>query len=324
MDFALSTHWNAGRHAHGEAVIEEILELGFRQVELGYDLRSDQAPGIRKWVAQGAIQVVSVHAPCPIPLGALRGHPELATLCEPDAQRRALARDYLERTIAFAAEIGADRVVAHAGRLDMVHRTPELIALHAAGAGFSPKAERLRDKLQARRERLVAPYLERLAAGIEALLPRLQAMGVRLAFENLPSWEAIPTELETSQLLERFPDPHFGAWYDMGHGQIRHTLFLINQRRWLARWQDRVLGWHVHDVAFPAEDHQMPPGGLVDFSGLKVYAQTPGPKVIEAAPGTPADAVRAARVWLQETWGATKQEGAEPPAAPDSAHKELI
>jgi hypothetical protein len=35
MIIALSTRWNASRHASGESMADEILEAGFDHVELG-------------------------------------------------------------------------------------------------------------------------------------------------------------------------------------------------------------------------------------------------------------------------------------------------
>ena len=75
MEIALTTRWNAGRHRDGQALVEEILGLGFRRIELGYDTRADLLPGIRQMVDTRAVRVDSLHNFCPIPLGAPRGHP---------------------------------------------------------------------------------------------------------------------------------------------------------------------------------------------------------------------------------------------------------
>ena len=48
MQLSVSTHWNTFRHATGESMIEEILELGVDAVELGYDLRIDMVAGVKK------------------------------------------------------------------------------------------------------------------------------------------------------------------------------------------------------------------------------------------------------------------------------------
>ena len=58
MEFALSTHWNAARHARGEDLIEEILGLGFTHVELGYDLRMELVEGVKAMVARQAVKTI--------------------------------------------------------------------------------------------------------------------------------------------------------------------------------------------------------------------------------------------------------------------------
>ena len=44
MRFNLSTRWNAHRHTDGEAMLTEILDLGFDGAELGYNLTRDLLP----------------------------------------------------------------------------------------------------------------------------------------------------------------------------------------------------------------------------------------------------------------------------------------
>ena len=115
MDFALTTRWNASRHASGEAMIEEILALGIHHLELGYDTRVDLLPGIEKMHAEGAVVINSVHNYCPVPMGAPRGHPELWTFCDLDRRNHELAVHHTLRSMEFAAEIGARIVVIHSG-----------------------------------------------------------------------------------------------------------------------------------------------------------------------------------------------------------------
>ena len=54
--FAISTHWNASRHKTGEGIVDEILELGIRRLELGYDLRSQHR--LLGVAAPGAVHII--------------------------------------------------------------------------------------------------------------------------------------------------------------------------------------------------------------------------------------------------------------------------
>jgi sugar phosphate isomerase/epimerase len=305
MDFALSTHWNAARHAHGEALIEEILGLGFTRVELGYDLRMELVPGVKAMVAQGAIKVDSLHNICPVPLGAARGHPEIYTLASPEPRERQQAVHYTGQTLRFAAEVGAQVVVTHAGNVEMTHYSHDLFDLALAGQSYTPRFEKLKLKLLEQREKHVARQLEFLYQGLEQMIPVIQETGVKLAIENLPTWEAIPTELELEGLFRRFGDEHIRYWHDLGHGQIRQNLGFINHERWLERLQPHLAGMHIHDVAPPATDHVMPPHGQIDFNRFQRFGISDILRVIEPSSRTPAAEVTEGLAFLKACWGKT-------------------
>ena len=303
MIFALSTHWNASRHSDGEAMIQEILDMGIDHVELGYDTRIDLVPGIKTMVDQGAVKINSVHNFCPVPIGAPQGHPELFTLASSDRRIRESAVEHIGRTIAFAAEVGAKAVVTHAGNVEMKHFTLDLLHYVAANQQFQPKAEKLKLKLQLTREKKVHKQLPFLREGIEKLLPLMEQHQVFLALENLPTWEAIPTEAEMMDLLRDYGNSRLRYWHDLGHGQIRENMGMINQERWLEKLQPFLIGMHVHDVMPPGEDHVMPPHGHIDFSRFKTIGASDIIRVIEPRPNTPREAIVEAHTFLKEAWG---------------------
>ncbi|MDA0577805.1 MAG: sugar phosphate isomerase/epimerase [Verrucomicrobia bacterium] len=318
--FAISTHWNARHHTEGERVIEEILETtGLTHVELGYDLTLDLVPGIKKMVADGAVRVNSVHNFCPVPMGAPQGHPELFVLASPDPRVREGAVRHTTATIQFAAEIGARVVVCHAGNVEMRAYTRKLIRLAEEGKQYSPRFERTKTKLLLKRDQKVPPYLDHLEAGIAALLPELERTGIALAFENLPTWEAIPTEMEIQTICQKVNSPHIRHWHDLGHGQIRQNLGLTSQKHWISKLSPWLAGFHVHDVAPPAHDHLMPPDGQIDFAALAPVIPPQALKVLEPAPGTPPERIRAAIAVLNTAWASVGDTDKPPPATPVTA-----
>ena len=115
MKIALSTNWCNSRLEDGGAIVDEALSLGFDALELGFRTTELQAAGIKARL--GEMPVGSVHAFCPVPISAPSGHPELFTLASFDAGARALARAHVAKNVRFAAEVGADAVVLHAGRV---------------------------------------------------------------------------------------------------------------------------------------------------------------------------------------------------------------
>ncbi len=302
IPLSLSTRWNAGRHQSGQALIEEILELGLGIVELGYDLRAELIPGVKAMVASGAVRVDSVHNFCPVPIGAPRPHPELYTPASPDRREREYAVTHISRTLRFAAEVGARVVVCHSGNVDVPKLSFELTRLAAHGEQFSAAYENLKLKAQLARDKKAPRQIGHLTESLQQLLPVIQETGVRLALENLPTWEAIPTELEAEKLMQQFFTAGISLWWDIGHAQIRANLGFINAARWLQRLEPYIAGMHIHDVVPPGQDHVMPPRGHVDFPALAKIAGMDIVRVLEPAPNTEAAHIAQAITYLRETW----------------------
>ena len=306
IPLAISTRWNAGRHRTGEAMLEEILALGLDRVELGYDLRAELIPGVKALVAAGAVRVGSVHNFCPIPVGAPRPHPELYTPASPDRREREYAVTHISRTLRFAATLGAKVAVCHSGNVDMPKHTFELLQLAARGQQFTPAYEALKLKAQITRDKKAPRQLDYLAQSLDALVPVVRETGVLLALENLPTWEAIPSELEAEQLMKRYHGIGIRLWWDIGHAQIRENLGFINAARWLRRLSPFIAGMHIHDVAPPGQDHLMPPQGQIDFPALADVARMDMVRVLEPAPDTETALIARAIEHLRAAWNLTE------------------
>lgn len=302
IELAMSTRWNAGRHTTGEAMVEEILELGLTRVELGYDLRLELVPGVKAMVESGAVVVGSVHNFCPVPVGAPRPHPELYTPGAVDRREREFAVTHISKTLRFAAEVGAKVAVCHSGNIDMPRFTMDLVQMAEQGGQFTEAYEAVKLKCQIMRDKRAPRQLEGLVESLQALVPVVKETGVMLALENLPTWEAMPTELESEQLMRRFAADGIRLWWDIGHGQVRDNLGFINARRWLQRLSKYIAGMHIHDVEPPGRDHLMPPLGGVDFPALSEWANTDIVRVLEPAPFTETEQVRNGIMYLNDVW----------------------
>lgn len=283
-------------------MIEEILGLGISAVELGYDLRIDLVEGVKKMAERGAVRVLSVHNFCPVPLGVSRGHPEIYTPASTDPQTREKAIVHMTRTIQFAAEMGAKAVVAHAGNVDMPHMSRELIEWCRSNQQYTPAYEKLKMKVLVTREKKAGRQLDYLKASIDRLLPELEKNRIVLAFENLPTWEAIPTELEIEKLMQQYNSPWLRCWFDFGHAQIRQNLGFINSERWVERLSPWIAGAHIHDVAPPVHDHVMPPHGHIPFDVYRGFATGDIIRVIEPTPGEEPDRIKQAVAFLRDCW----------------------
>src|SRR5437868_8977016 len=69
-------------------------------------------------------------------------------------------------------------------------------------------------------------------------------------------------------LHEEIAAPHVGYWNDMGHIQIKENLGFLDHADWLRTIAGRTFGCHIHDVKWPAQDHQPPFLGNMRFEPL--------------------------------------------------------
>ena len=281
MEFSLSTRWNAHRHSCGRQCVEEILELGFDAVELGYNLTQDLVPGVRDMVENNEVKVRSTHAYCPVPLGAPYGHPELFTLAHKDSNVRNNAIWHLSQCLRFAGEMGAEIMVVHGGYVDFRAISPKLTALAEKGERQSKRYEKLLQKLFLKRQKKAQQHFDWLRYGVEKLIPICEETGVAIGLENLPNWEAVPNEEEIQRLCGLFESDKVRYWHDFGHGQIRQNLGFIIHKTWAEKLIPVLGGVHIHDVDPPTRDHVMPPHGECDFKGFRKIGESDIVRVFE-------------------------------------------
>ncbi len=154
------------------------------------------------------------------------------------------------------------------------------------------------------RERQAGKHLEALRRSLDRLVPRFEKAGVALCLENLPSWEAVPSEAEIARLVADYPVSALAHWHDLGHGQVRQNLgWSTDHAAVAAHLLPITRGIHIHDVRGLADDHQVPGAGVIDFTRFAFYGTAAVIRVFEPLPGTPATALAAALARLRQTWG---------------------
>lgn len=322
MRFSLSTNWNARRHTDGEALTDEILSLGFEALELGYHTTEELAAGIRRRVGSGAVAVDSVHAYCPVPIGAPHGYPELYLLASLDEDERAMATILIGRTLAFATSMGARAVVLHAGRVFLNSffgdaGTRKLVESLDGGEGILGEGyQRVLAKALKRRASRVRKYYDGFCLSLDALLPKFEAAGVALCLENLPSIEAFPDVREMHMLKARFGTSSLAYWHDLGHGQSREYLGWDRHADVARALLPFTRGVHIHD-ALPLLNDHLPPGkGLIDFGDYAFYGADEVIRVFEPAPDVTGGELVEALGLVRAAWVA-REEVTRAPASPE-------
>ena len=292
VKIALSTNWCNTRLKSGEAVVDEALSLGFDALELGFRTTREQVDGFKARLDE--MPVGSIHAFCPVPISAPSGHPELFTLASFDSEARALARAHIANNVRFAADIGADTVVLHAGRvafsgLFRVNDSGTLrTTLNKCGNDINASAYRsMLARARAVRKARGAKLLEHFKKEISLLVPILQEKRVTLAFENLPYYEGFPDEGEMCELLDEFKDAPVKAWFDTGHDRVRYMHGWIEKPSCLDSRENAFAGMHLNDVRDYFDDHLPPGKGNVDFAALRPLAENVAHVVVEPSSSVP-------------------------------------
>ena len=279
MKLSLSTNWCNRRIESGEEIADKAMELGFGELELGFHTTLEQVKGFKARLDR--ISVGSVHAFCPVPISAPQGYPELYQLASLDDDARAIARVHVRKNIEFAAEMGADAVVLHAGRVMC--------------RGLFRRWDM---KRRVKRGRKLVDVFKR---ELDQMVPILEKNGVTLGLENLPYLEGFPAEWEMRDLVGDWVKP----WLDTGHDFVRRTQGWRDLSAPVAETatvrEMQPVGLHVNDSQ-GGDDHLPPGAGKVDFVALKTIAENARHVVFEPHANVSEQDLQAGVEHLKRTW----------------------
>jgi sugar phosphate isomerase/epimerase len=301
---AFSTCWNNSRHTDGEKMIEEIVDLGFHNIELSHGMTIAKLPGIRQAFQRGIFTCSGVHNYFPSPVEVMIDAPDAYEYTSHRPFDRQRAMDMTLRTLDLAAEFGARYLVLHMGSVPLNPKkwTKALTAQVTDGGFHDPNYIRTKLAFVKKREKIGPLYFKRAIEALETIAGHAAQFGVKLAVESRSRFEDMPTEREMIALQTHFADhPWVGYWHDFGHVQLKHNLGLLDHQEWLETISPHLIGGHVHDVEWPARDHRVPFGGTLDYAPLLNHFPTDCPLVWELSPTRDASEIRSALIrWRSE------------------------
>ncbi|HQZ29307.1 MAG TPA: TIM barrel protein [Verrucomicrobiales bacterium] len=306
---ALSTCWCSHRHTDGYEMLTEIRELGFLRAELSHGIRLELTPGILRAVEEGWIKISSVHNFCPLPATISHAAPNLFQPSARKNEERALWLLHSERTLEFAARVGAPHVVMHSGSMDPSNLhflfgspvpvlEPDFAAPDPSPPADSPAVEKAVRKLR----RAARSTLRRVHDAYLSLGPATRRHGLVLGAENREGILEFPIDDEFQALFDQLPtDFPIGYWHDTGHARIKHLAGRLDHETHLAALADRLIGFHLHDVSAAGKDHQVPGSGSVDFAMVRRYIRPHHTLVLEPSPRLTRDEILQSRDFLLNT-----------------------
>ena len=298
---AFSTCWNNSRHHDGEAMIDEILDLGISNIELSHGMTIAKLPGIKKAYDAGKFNCAGVHNFFPSPVEVMIDAPDAYEYTSHRPFERQRAMEMTMKTLDIAAQFEAHYLVLHMGSVPMNHRkwTKRLTAIVEENGRNGTDYAKEKIAFVKKREKLGPLYYQRAIEALEEIAERAQELGVKLAVESRSRFEDMPTEREMVRLQEHFADhPAVGYWHDFGHVQLKNNIGLLDHVEWLRRISPYLIGGHVHDVKWPARDHQTPFTGELKYEQLLPHFPEGCPLVWELSPTRKMAEIRdALKVW---------------------------
>jgi sugar phosphate isomerase/epimerase len=298
---SFSTCWNNARHSDGEPMIDEILALGFRHIELSHGMTITKLPGIRKAFQAGKFTCSGVHNYFPSPVEVMIDAPDAYEYTSHRPWDRKRAMEMTLQTLELAAEFRANYLVLHMGSVPLNPKkyTKRLTALVAEGLQHDTSFTKAKIDFIKKREKVAPLYYSRAIDALEQLVVKAEEYGIILAVESRSRYEDMPSEREMLHLQEHFKDnPWIGYWHDFGHVQLKHNLGLLDHQDWLRRIQPHIIGAHIHDVEWPARDHRTPLCGTLDYKTLLPYFPPACPIIWELSPTRKTQEIKnALEVW---------------------------
>ena len=283
-------------------MLREIRDLGFEYAELSHGIRISLLPGVFEAVDSGEIKISTLHNFCPLPMGVTHAAPNIFKFSSLDPRERESAFRHTVKTFETAQRVKAKVVVLHLGCIEMKDYTERLVDLLEKGQKESPKYEKICQEALLKQEEKKARHVQAVREMLPRLIAEAEPRGLKLGIENREALEEIPLDRDFENFLRDFDHPVVGYWHDTGHAQIKHHLGFIHHRLQLETLAPRLLGFHIHDVQFPARDHRSPGTGSIDFSALKPLQKPEHIKVFEFSPGLTIEEVKSGVAHVRVLW----------------------
>lgn len=266
----------------GIEIIEAILNLGVKTMELEYRITLPMLMEILPFLKKRRIRAVSLHNFCPLPeeVPKEKASGDIFSLSSPDKDERDLALKYTLRTLEWADELEVKAVVLHMGKIPMDGLMETFLKLYdqkkiqtAEGQEFIREQKKIRaGKGQ--------PHLDAAMRSLDRLVREAEKRGVLLGLENRYNIHDFPNLEEFKVLFQEFSGSPARYWHDIGHAATQQNLGLENQKELLEQFGDLLVGIHLHGCK-GYKDHEAPGSGEEDYTLIKKFLKPDTIRIVE-------------------------------------------
>lgn len=278
--YSFSTCWNIKRHESGESMINEIKALGFRRVELNYNVTYEMLKTIEPLIERGQIGISSVHNTFPHVSDPDYGTDSVLLGFEDD-ERRNRAIELLLKSAEYAHRYGAEAVVVHPGEVPFDGDIDsQLKDIYNTEGRESPAYQALWSEMIQRREALSDGYLQRIRNSLEEVCEQSVKRGynVKFGIETRSRCNQMPTLAEARKIISELNGAPVGLWYDIGHGMMMGRMGLYDNVNEANAMIKDIVGVHIHET-IGLSDHWCPYVHSGDAEGFDSFLD-----IIAAAP----------------------------------------
>ncbi|NWF78108.1 MAG: sugar phosphate isomerase/epimerase [Chloroflexi bacterium] len=276
--------------------VAKAQELGFTHIEANTSI----SPRMLSELLKTAVPVSSIHSPCPavlssqgIPISSL----SLSSLVE---NKRTEAVSFTKKTIDLAANVKARAIVLHMGEVPIdLSLQDRLYKLCDRGFTQTKEYAEIRQQLVHQRTSRAAHYLDAARKSLHELSKYSRQKGIILGLETRFHPNEIPNINEMAELLNGVPEGVVGYWHDVGHAEVQQQLGFSLHEEWLSRFQDRMVGIHLHDI-HGISDHHAPGKGNMDWEMIARYLPPGIVKVCEIGEWNDEEQMRGVVKFLQK------------------------
>ena len=278
----ISTAWRSEIWDNGPEIIEEILGLGAKAVELEYRLSKPALKEILPFFKGGRVTVTSVHniLPRPWKIPKEKANGEFVSLSAPDNEERNSAIKYTLGTMEWAERFGARAIVLHLGKVPMDAVMEFLMNIYGEKKVQTPEGKAFVQEHQETRARLGKPLLEASLKSLDRLAKEAEKRGILLGIENRYKIQDFPTVEEFKAIFKEFRGSSIRYWHDIGHATAQENLGLVKKGELLENFRELLVGVHLHGCK-GYHDHYAPGSGEEDYKQLKEFLKPDTVRVVE-------------------------------------------